>query len=218
MWTEEKNINGNREREELIERIIDEKGIDAFEDMVKLLEDEDENVRDIAAEILYRLGDKIADKLRHLLKSEIKKGEKNKISLLYVIELLGDLNERNSVKDILKALELYDFEEAQLVIYESLAKLGSGEEFYPLLRYMLLEGEERFEYGPQVAMVMSYLDMPEIIRDLVQAIDSRDFKGEDMELIKQSLANAINLRPAYKEILIALVGEDRFEDYITTHN
>ncbi|MFN3691486.1 MAG: HEAT repeat domain-containing protein [Fervidobacterium sp.] len=208
------NKDNNIEREKLIERIINTKGTEAFEDMIKLLEDDDENVREIAAEVLYRLGDSILGKLEQVLKDTIRKGEKNKVNLLYIIDILGDLNDRNAVKDILKALELYDFEEAQLVIYEALAKLGAGEQFYPLLKYMLLEGEERFEYGPQVAMVLSYLDMPEVIRNLVEAIDSNDFKGEDLELIKQALTNVINLRPAYKEILIALVGGEHFKDYI----
>lgn len=210
----ESNKDDNSEREKLIERIINTKGTEAFEDMIKLLEDDDENVREIAAEVLYRLGDSILVKLEQVLKDTIRKGEKNKVSLLYIIDILGDLNDRNAVKDILKALELYDFEEAQLVIYEALAKLGAGEQFYPLLKYMLLEGDERFEYGPQVAMVLSYLDIPEVIHNLVEAIDSNNFKGEDLELIKQALTNAINLRPAYKEILIALVGKKHFKDYI----
>lgn len=205
------NLN---EREELINRILEEKGVNAFDDMVKLLEDEDENVREIAAEVLYRLGDSVKGKLEEILKKSISSGEKNKTSLLYIIDLLGDLNVKSAVKDILKAIELYDFEEAQLVIYEALAKLGAGEQFYPLLRYMLLEGEERFMFGAQVAMVMSYLDIPEIVRDFVDAIDSNDFSGEDLETIKQALTNVINMRPSYKEILIAIVGEDNFEKYI----
>lgn len=205
------NLN---EREELINRILEEKGVNAFDDMVKLLEDEDENVREIAAEVLYRLGDSVKGKLEEILKKSISSGEKNKTSLLYIIDLLGDLNAKSALKDILKAIELYDFEEAQLVIYEALAKLGAGEQFYPLLRYMLLEGEERFMFGAQVAMVMSYLDIPEIVRDFVDAIDSNDFSGEDLEMIKQALTNVINMRPSYKEILIAIVGEDNFEKYI----
>ncbi|ABS60773.1 HEAT repeat domain-containing protein [Fervidobacterium nodosum] len=204
----------NREREELIERIINEKGPDAFDDMLKLLDDEDENVKEIATEVLYRLGDSVRPKIEEYVKKEVLRGEKNNMKLLYLIDLLGDMGAKNSVKDILKALELYDFEEAQIVIYEALAKLGAGEQFYPLLRYMLLEGEERFTLGPQVAIAMSYLDIPEIIHDLVQAIDSSDFSGEDLETIKQALSNVINTRPSYKEILITLVGEENFEKYV----
>lgn len=204
----------NREREELIERIINEKGPDAFDDMLKLLDDEDENVKEIATEVLYRLGDSVRPKIEEYVKKEVLRGEKNNMKLLYLIDLLGDMGAKNSVKDILKALELYDFEEAQIVIYEALAKLGAGEQFYPLLRYMLLEGEERFALGPQIAIAMSYLDIPEIIHDLVQAIDSSDFPGEDLETIKQALSNVINTRPSYKEILITLVGEENFEKYV----
>lgn len=202
------------ERQALIDRILREKGTDAFDDMIKLLEDEDENVREIAAEVIYRLGESVVGKLEEILKNAVKNGERNKISLLYIIDLLGDLNAKRSVKDILKALELYDLEESQLIIYEALAKLGAGEQFYPLLRYMLLEGEERFSLGPQVAIVMSYLDIPEVVHDLVDAIDSDDFSGEDLEIIKQALTNIINIRPTYKEILINIVGEDNFEKYI----
>ncbi|MEN3043492.1 MAG: hypothetical protein ABDH59_09415 [Fervidobacterium sp.] len=202
------------ERQALIDRILREKGIDAFDDMIKLLEDEDESVREIAAEVIYKLGESVVGKLEEILKEAIKNGERNKISLLYIIDLLGDLNAKRSVRDILKALELYDLEESQLIIYEALAKLGAGEQFYPLLRYMLLEGEERFSLGPQVAIVMSYLDIPEVVHDLVDAIDSNNFSGEDLEIIKQALTNIINIRPAYKEILINIVGEDNFEKYI----
>uniref|UniRef100_A0A7V4KDZ5 HEAT repeat domain-containing protein n=1 Tax=Fervidobacterium pennivorans TaxID=93466 RepID=A0A7V4KDZ5_FERPE len=215
-YDQERNEAQEREREELIRRIVEEKGEDAYDEMISLLEKEDDDpeVREIVTEVLYRLGDRIASKLEKTIKEKIKSGIKNDVPLLYLIDLAGDLGLRRLVTDITKALELYDLEEAQLVIYEALAKLGAGEQFYPLLRYMLLEGEERFMFGAQVAMVLSYLDIPEIVSDLVQAIDSGDFKGEELETIKQALSNMISLHPSYKEILITLVGEDNFEKYV----
>ncbi|NPU88600.1 hypothetical protein QQE94_06105 [Fervidobacterium pennivorans subsp. shakshaketiis] len=215
-YNQERNEVQEREREELIRRIVEEKGENAYDEIISLLEKEDDDpeVREIVTEVLYRLGDRIASKLEKTIKEKIKSGIKNDVPLLYLIDLAGDLGLRRLVTDITKALELYDLEEAQLVIYEALAKLGAGEQFYPLLRYMLLEGEERFMFGAQVAMVLSYLDIPEIISDLVQAIDSGDFKGEELETIKQALSNMINLHPSYKEILITLVGEDNFEKYV----
>ncbi|WP_448374321.1 hypothetical protein [Fervidobacterium sp.] len=217
--TDERNsfeINDNQsdKRELLIRRIIEEKGADAYDEMEKLLNDEDSNVREIAIEVLYRLGDKIVPRLEKTIKERVRRGEKNDISLLYLIDLAGDLGLSKLNSDIMKAIELYDFEEAQLVVYEALAKLGAGEQFYPLLRYMLLEGEERFMYGAQVAMVLSYLDIPEVVNDLVHAIDSGDFKDEELDTIKQALSNMINLRPSYKEILIGIVGEENFEMYV----
>jgi HEAT repeat protein len=203
-----------QEREALIQRILDEKGESAYDDMIKLLSNDDAEVREIAVEVLYRLGDKIAPRLEKTIKDMLSRSTKNDISLLYLIDLAGDLGLTKLTSDITRAIELYDFEEAQLVIYEALAKLGKGEQFYPLLRYMLLEGEERFVYGAQVAMVLSHLDIPEVVHDLVHAIDSGDFKDEELETIKQALSNMINLRPSYKEILIGIVGEDGFEKYV----
>lgn len=211
------NIDSDQ-REALINRIIEEKGEEAFDSMVRFLEDEDEAVKDIATEVLYRLGDRITSKLEKLVISKIRDENRNDVTLLYLIDLLGDISpkniSKNLTKELVKALSLYDLEEAQLVIYETLAKLGACEEFYPLLRYMLLEGEERYILGAQAAMAMSYLNIPEVVHDLVEAIESGDFRDEDVEIIKKALSNMINMRPYYKEILIGLVGEEHFEEYI----
>ena len=208
----------SEEREALINRIIEEKGEAAFDSMVRLLEDEDDTVRDIATEVLYRLGDRIASKLEKLVISKIRDEKKNDMTLLYLIDLLGDIGyqsvNKDLTKELVKAISLYDLEEAQLVIYETLAKLGAGEEFYPLLRYMLLEGEESYMFGAQAAMAMSYRNVPEVVHDLVDAIEKGDFRDEDIEIIKKALNNMINMKPSYKEILIGLVGEEHLEEYI----
>lgn len=202
------------QREALVNRILREKGKDAFKDLVRLLDDDDAEVREIAAEVIYRLGDEIKLELEKAIRERVRIGNKNDTVLLYLIDIAGDLGLRSVTRDLISALSLYDFEESQLIIYEALAKLGAGEEFYPLLRYMLLEGEERFYFGSQVAMAMSYLDIPEVINDFVKAIDSGDFRDEELEIIKKALGNLIARRPSYKEILITLVGEENFENYI----
>jgi len=157
--------------------------------MVRLLEDEDDTVRDIATEVLYRLGDRIASKLEKLVISKIRDEKKNDMTLLYLIDLLGDIGyqsvNKDLTKELVKAISLYDLEEAQLVIYETLAKLGAGEEFYPLLRYMLLEGEESYMFGAQAAMAMSYLNVPEVVHDLVDAIEKVISETKTLKLSKR---------------------------------
>jgi len=179
----------SEEREALINRIIEEKGEAAFDSMVRLLEDEDDTVRDIATEVLYRLGDRIASKLEKLVISKIRDEKKNDMTLLYLIDLLGDIGyqsvNKDLTKELVKAISLYDLEEAQLVIYETLAKLGAGEEFYPLLRYMLLEGEESYMFGAQAAMAMSYLNVPEVVHDLVDAIEKVISETKTLKLSKR---------------------------------
>lgn len=214
MFEERQDGMDKDQREALINRILSEKGKDAFKDLVRLLDDEDDEVRELAAEVIYRLGDEIKPELEKTIRERVRTGKKNDTVLLYLIDIAGDLELQSVTKDLISALSLYDFEESQLIIYEALAKLGAGEEFYPLLRYMLLEGEERFYFGSQVAMVMSYLDIPEVISDFVKAIDSGDFRDEDLEIIKKALGNLIARRPSYKEILITLVGEENFENYV----
>lgn len=203
------------DREALIKRIVEEKGVDAFDALVKLLDDDEEEVREIASETLHRLGEAVAGKLEKTVRERVRKGERNSTSLLYLIDLVGDLGVKSLAPELREALRLYDLEEFQLVIYEALAKIGACEEFYPLLRYMLLEGEERYFLGSQVAMVLSYLDLPEVVADLVLAIDGGDFKGDDLEILKKALSNVVARHPAYKEILLTLVGEENFERYVT---
>lgn len=203
------------DREALIKRIVEEKGVDAFDALVKLLDDDEEEVREIASETLHRLGEAVTVKLEKTVRERVRKGERNSTSLLYLIDLVGDLGVKSLAPELREALRLYDLEEFQLVIYEALAKIGACEEFYPLLRYMLLEGEERYFLGSQVAMVLSYLDLPEVVADLVLAIDGGDFKGDDLEILKKALSNVVARHPAYKEILLTLVGEENLERYVT---
>ncbi|WP_232617909.1 hypothetical protein [Thermosipho africanus] len=81
------------------------------------------------------------------------------------------------------------------------------------MRYFLLEDADRKKYGAQAAMALSYIEMPEVVKDLVQAIDSGDFSGEDLEIIKKALSNLVTRNSMYYEILKKLVG-DKDEDYL----
>ncbi|WP_232617908.1 hypothetical protein [Thermosipho africanus] len=58
------------EREELIKRIIEEKGEQAIDDLIKLLEDEDSQVKEIASETLFKLGKASKDPLYREFKKE----------------------------------------------------------------------------------------------------------------------------------------------------
>lgn len=201
------------EREELIKRIIEEKGEQAIDDLIKLLEDEDSQVKEIASETLFKLGKASKDPLYREFKKRLHEGSRNDITLLYIIDLLADLGDERIKKDLYNALSLFDFEEAELIIYEALSKLGDGEKVYKILRYFLLEDADRKKYGAQAAMALSYIEMPEVVKDLVQAIDSGDFSGEDLEIIKKALSNLVTRNSMYYEILKKLVG-DKDEDYL----
>ncbi|APT72713.1 hypothetical protein BG95_07555 [Thermosipho sp. 1063] len=196
------------EREELIKRIIDEKGKEAVDDLIKLLDDEDSQVREIASEALFKLQEYSREKLLEEFKSRVLEAKKNDITLLYVIDILADIGEKSIKKDLYSVLSLYSFEEAELVIYEAIAKLGYGDEVYDILKYFLLGDAERKKFGAQAAMALSYVNRPEVVKDLVSAINSGDFDGEDLEIIKKSLSNIVMKNSMYYDILKKLVGED----------
>jgi HEAT repeat protein len=196
------------ERNEIINRIIEEKGSKAIPDLIKLLEDEDPEVREIASEALFKLGDDARSALLKEFHRRIEERAKNDITLLYIIDLLADFGEKSILKHLYTVLSLYSWEEAELIIYEAIAKLGDGDKVYDILRYFLLEDEERKKLGAQAAMALSYINRPEVIKDLVRAIDSKDFKGEDLEIIKKALSQVVMKNSMYYDILKTLVGEN----------
>ncbi|ABR31209.1 hypothetical protein SU69_06895 [Thermosipho melanesiensis] len=196
------------EREELIKRIIDEKGEKAVDDLIKLLDDEDTQIKEIVSEALFKLGEYSRGKLVKEFKRRLSNGKKNDITLLYIIDLLSDLGEKSIVKDLYSTLSLYSFEEAELIIYEALAKLGEGEKVYDILKYFLIEDAEKKKFGVQAAIALSYIDKPEVVDDLVKAIDSGDYSGEDLDVLKKALSNVVMGNSIYYGILKKLVGED----------
>lgn len=202
------------EREDLIKKIIEEKGEEAVNDLIKLLDDEEPEVREIAAEALFKLGDPAKEALHNEFKRRVDEFEKNDITLLYVVDLLADFGDKRIIKDLYNILSLYSFEEAELIIYEALAKLGEGEKVYKILRYFLLEDADRKKFGAQAAMALSYIDdMPEIVNDLVKAINSGDFSDEDLEILKKALSNIVRRNTMYYEILKRLIG-DKADEYL----
>lgn len=201
------------ERSELINRIVEEKGSQAIPDLIKLLEDDDSEVREIASEALFKLGDDAKTALLKEFHRRLGERNKNDITLLYIIDLLADFGEKSILNSLYKILSLYSWEEAELIIYEALAKLGEGDKVYEILRYFLLEDEERKKLGVQAAMALSYIDRPEVVKDLVRAIESKDFKGEDLEIIKKALSRVVMKNSMYYEILKNLVGEN-VNDYL----
>jgi len=195
----------DEDREKLIKRIVEEKGEEAIPTLIKLLYDEDPDVREIAADALYRLGEPAKEALLKELKRRWREGiEKDDISILYMVDLLGDFGEKRA-KDIFYSLiSKYTIEEAILVIYEALAKIGEGEKLLKVLEYMILEDGDRNRFGDQVAMVLAYIDSPRSVEILVRAFldDALDLEIKDM--ILQSLRILVNTDPD----LLRFIPED----------
>ena len=199
----------DEEREKLIKRIVEEKGEEAIPTLIKLLYDEDPDVKEIAAEALYRLQDKAREALYQELLKRWREGiEEDDITVLYMVDLLGDMGEKRAKEIFYSLLSKYTVEEAQLVIYEALAKIGEGEKFLDLLEYMLTEDSYRDSYGDLVAMVLSYIDHPRSIEILKKAYFDKELPDEIKEYVLRAMKNLIDRNPTF----ITRIGKDIIED------
>ncbi|MEN3008061.1 HEAT repeat domain-containing protein [Pseudothermotoga sp.] len=175
--------------EKLIERIMTEKGVEAIPNLIQLLADEDENVRETVLQIIYRFGDAARPILLQKYREHIKMCQQNDVILLYLIDILSDLREASIKKDLYNLLNKYDDESAQLVIYEAICKLGEGEKILDILAYYLLEDEYREELATQVVMALSYVPTQRTIDVLMKAYRDERF-SED---IKKDIVQAISM-------------------------
>ncbi len=199
----------SNEREDLIRRIIEEKGENAIPTLIDLLYDEDPEVKEIAAEALYHLQDPAREALYQELLKKWKEGiEEDDISVLYIVDLLGDMGEKRAKDIFYSLLSKYTIEEALLVIYEALAKIGEGEKILNVLEYMLLEDSYRNNYGDQVAMVLSYIDSPKSVEILKKAYFDESLSKEVKEFILRALRNLIDRNPSF----ITRIGRDILKD------
>ena len=201
--TQEKN--SNLDREKIIKRIIEEKGEDAIPTLIGLLEDENNEVREIAAQALQNLGDVVTDYLMKYLRSKLDEEDPfNDVSLLYVADILAELRHKESIPLLYQLLEHYDEEPYQLIIYEALAKLGEGEKFIELLIYLLKEDAFKDELKDQVLMTLAYTKNEKALKVLIDEwYNKDDFESKTLVL------NAIKVLLTERPELIKILSEDK---------
>lgn len=173
-------------REKIIQRIVNEKGESAIPILIELLEDENSEVREMAAQALQSLGDTVTVHLIGYLRKKLDTEKPfNDVSLLYAADILGELRCRESIPLLYQLLEHYDSEAYQLIIYEALAKLGEGEKFLELLNYFLKEDAFKEELRDQVLMTLAYTKSEKALKILIDewgSTDDRDSETKDLVL------------------------------------
>lgn len=183
------DMNGDVEK--LVERIMTEKGVEAIPNLINLLTDEDEKVREIVLQIIYRFGDSARPILLQKYKEHLKAAQQNDVILLYLVDILSDLGETSIKKDLMNLLCRYDDETAQLVIYEAMCKLGDGERILDVLSYYLLEDDYREELATQVIMALSHVPTIRTVEVLAKAYEDERFTEDIRKDIVQAIAMVI---------------------------
>lgn len=140
--------------EELIERIVEEKGEEAIPVLKSLLiEYDDEKLIKLIIETLDKLGKTGKEEIYKVF-SELcrNKNELNNPKIYYLIDSLANNDDRRIIPDLMSILKKTKYEETNLLIYDALAMLGEGEKVVDVLTVM---SEEEFDRDSWEILIMA---------------------------------------------------------------
>jgi HEAT repeat protein len=149
------------EREELINRIVEEKGVEAAPVLLSLLVSEDSETAQICFDALIQMGKDVVPFLLEKMRSE----DIDPVSRLYLADLAGEIGDIRAVTHLYELLSKYSDERSQIVIYEALARLGEGEKVVDVLALMLEENYDA-ELQDQLIMALSNTDSSVAVKAL----------------------------------------------------
>ena len=128
-------------RDEVILKIIEEKGIKAIPNLIELLEDENPEVRELAMEALSILAPEGKDYLLKEFKKRFRMNLQDDVVLLYLAELLSDYRCSEIKEDLETMFNRFSDERAFPLILENLLKATQDEKYLDLLK-TYLDGED----------------------------------------------------------------------------
>lgn len=148
------------EKDQLVRRIIEEKGEKAVPILIDLLFDGDPKTADIAVETLESLD--CCKQLIERLDLEMKKDEKN-VGIYYIADLIGDKKCEGGLNYLKRMLNLVENEREALIVHSALVKVG----FKDSEKYLLYELENdpyMEEFTFDIALALSYSDDAEVLK------------------------------------------------------
>ncbi|AKI98056.1 HEAT repeat domain-containing protein [Kosmotoga pacifica] len=195
------------DRNELIRKIVDEKGVEAIPVLMELLRKEDDETAQICLDALAQIGEEgrkaLINELKHIEKEQVR----NDITVLYIVDKLGEIRETRAVPTLYSLLQLYDNEDAQVVIYEALAKLGEGERIVDVLT-LLLEEAQTLEFIDQLIMALSHTKSIKGLKALVKLYSKAGLDKGTKAFVLEGIQIMLMDRPEFKDILGTLQKGD----------
>jgi HEAT repeat protein len=153
------------DREELIQKIIEEKGVSAIPKIVDLLSEEDVETRELARDILEIMG--AADGKDYLFeefKNRFDLNEDDDISLLYLAEILADFECKEIIPYLERMINNFSDERAFPIIYENLLKLTKDEKYLEYIETYIDDGGELEEIS---IMAMTNMPSKRVVNNLI---------------------------------------------------
>ncbi len=151
-----------KETDQIVKRIIEEKGEKAIPTLIDLLFEGDPQVSDIVVDALEELD--CCEQLLKRLDLEMKKEEKN-VGIYYIADLIGDKRCKGGIDYLKSMLNLVENEREALIVHGALAKVG----FKDSEKYLLYEFENdpyMEEYLFDIALMLSYSDDEEVLKTI----------------------------------------------------
>lgn len=164
------------ERDQLVRRILEEKGEKAIPTLINLLFEGDTQIADIVTDALLELD--CCDQLIKKLDLEMKKAERN-TGIFYIADIIGEKNCKGGIEYLKRMLNFVKNEEEAIIIHGALAKMG----FRDSERYLLYELENDHDLIFDVALALSYSQSKEIF----SAIVSKSSQHKELVEILQSM-------------------------------
>lgn len=187
------------EREELINRIVEEKGVEAVPVLLGLLVSEDGETAQICFDALLQMGKDVVPLLIEKIGSE----EIDPVSRLYLVDLAGEIVDRRAVPHLYKILNEYDDEKSQIVIYEALARLGEGEKVVDVLALMLEENNDA-ELQDQLIMALSNTDSSVAVKALAGLYGNKMADKSTKSFALEGIHSILAKRHELKNYLLSL--------------
>jgi HEAT repeat protein len=187
------------DRDELIEKIIIEKGIEAIPNLIELIEDEDPEMRELASEVLTSFGPEAKDYVFEEFKKRFASNNEDDVVLLYLSEVLSDYQCKEILPYLERMLNMYNDERAFPLIIENLFKLSKDEKYLNILETFIEDEGELEEIG---IMAITHAPSEKVVDILIkkyEASTNKSIKVFVLDSILKVLLSDLSLVPYLKE-------------------
>ena len=121
------------DREDVINRIVQEKGTDAIPILIEQLESPDPQVSDIADEALMLLAYEGKDIIMNHFKERFSLKKRDDVTLLYLAQILAHIKSTEIVPYIQKMFDMFSDERAAPLLIECLLKVTGDKKYLDML-------------------------------------------------------------------------------------
>lgn len=195
-------------REDVIQRIIEEKGVEAVPILINMMEDSDADTYSLITDIIDALG---PDAKRYLFNEFLKRFEKNTfddVVMLYLIDVLSEM-ECQEIKPYLeRMMNLYSDERAFPIIMEALLRITKDEKYVDILATYLNDTGDLQELA---IMALAELPTKKGINYLLNKYMGNSSKSEKALILDSIQKMTFKNRDLLEEVRKHPAGEEIFE-------